>query len=308
MRQRSYGRDPELTFRMFFTLFMLGILYVVFVGLLFWAGIDPIFIGVIAVAMAFFQYYASDKLVLMTTKAKIVTQDDEPNLHATIERLALIAEIPKPKKIAVMETDVPNAFATGRNPKNAVVAVTRGLLNRLDEGEIEAVLAHELSHVKNRDVMVLTWASLIVIMSGFMMQMLFWMSLFGGFGGRGRRDSGNAVLIMLAVYIGTIAVYFLSQLLIMALSRYREYAADRGAAIITGAPLQLVSALSKISNEMYRIPEKDLRQVEHANAFFIIPKLKEDTMTSLFSSHPSLGNRIEKLQDMQREMERQFRG
>ena len=141
-----------------------------------------------------------------------------------------------------------------------------------------------------------------------MMHMLFWMSLFGGFGGRGRRDSGNAVLIMLAVYIGTIAVYFLSQLLIMALSRYREYAADRGAAIITGAPLQLVSALSKISNEMYRIPEKDLRQVEHANAFFIIPKLKEDTMASLFSSHPSLGNRIEKLQDMQREMERQFRG
>ncbi|MCH7786664.1 MAG: zinc metalloprotease HtpX [Chloroflexi bacterium] len=308
MRQRGYGRDSELTFRMFFTMFMLGLLYVAFIGLLFWAGIDPIFIGVIAVVMALFQYYGSDKLVLMTTGAKIVSPQEEPRLHATIERLAAMADMPKPKKIAIMETPVPNAFATGRNPKNSVIAVTRGLLSRLDEKEIEAVLAHELTHVKNRDVMVLTWASIIVIMAGYMMQMLFWMSLFGGIGGRDRRDGGNAAMIMIAVYVGTIAVYFLSQLLIMALSRYREFAADRGSAIITGAPLQLASALSKISNEMYRIPEKDLRKVEHANAFFIIPKLKDDKMASLFSSHPSVDKRIEKLRDMQREMESGFRG
>ena len=308
MRQRGYGRDSELTFRMFFTMFMLGLLYVAFIGLLFWAGISPIFIGVIAVVMALFQYYGSDKLVLMTTRAKVVSPQEEPRLHATIERLAAMADMPKPKSIAIMDTHVPNAFATGRNPKNSVIAVTRGLLSRLDEKEVEAVLAHELTHVKNRDVAVLTWASIIVIMAGYMMQMLFWMSLFGGIGGRDRRDGGNAAMIMLAVYVGTIAVYFLSQLLIMALSRYREYAADRGSAIITGAPLQLASALSKISNDMYRIPEKDLRRVEHANAFFIIPKLKDDKMASLFSSHPSVDTRIERLRDMQREMESGFGG
>ena len=306
MRQRGYGRDPELTFRMFFTMFMLGLVYVAFLGLLFWAGIDPILIGVIAVVMVAFQYFGSDKIVLMTTGAKVVSPKEEPRLHATIERLAAMADLPKPKKIAIMDTHVPNAFATGRNPKNAVVAVTRGLLSRLNEKEIEAVLAHELAHVRNRDVMVLTWASLIVIMAGFMMQMMFWMSLFGGFGGRGRQSGGQAALIMMAVYLGTIVVYFVAQLLIMALSRYREYAADRGGAILTGAPMQLASALNKISNDMYRIPEKDMRQVEHASAFFIIPALKGNTFAKLFSSHPPVDKRIERLRNMQRQMERGF--
>ena len=306
MRQRSYGRDTELTIRMLFTMFMLGLLYIAFMGLLFWAGVPWFFLLVIAIVMAAFQYYGSDKLVLATTRAKVVTPQEEPGLHATVERLAAMADMPKPKKIAVMDTHVPNAFATGRNPKNSVIAVTRGLLSRLNEQEVEAVLAHELAHVKNRDVMVLTWASIIVIMAGFLMQMLFWMSLFGGIGGNRDRGGGNAFLIMLAVYAGTIAVYFLSQLLIMALSRYREFAADRGSAIVTGAPMQLASALSKISNEMYRIPEKDMRQVEHANAFFIIPALNDDGMKSLFSSHPKVDKRIERLQTMQREMERGF--
>ena len=303
MRQHSYKRDSELTFRMYFTMFMLGMVYVAFLGLLFWAGISPILILVIAVIMAAFQYYGSDKIVLMTTKAKVVTEQEEPKLHATIERLAAKAEMPKPKKIAVMDTEVPNAFATGRNPKNAVVAVTRGLMSRLNEREVEAVLAHELSHVKNRDVMVLTWASIIVIMAGFLMQMLFWMSLFGGIGGRGRGGGGQAALIMMAVYAGTIAIYFLAQLLIMSLSRYREYAADRGCAIITGEPGHLASALSKISSDIFRIPEKDLRQVEHANAFFIIPALKGGRMASLFSSHPPVEKRIERLENMQRQRE-----
>lgn len=303
MRQHSYKRDSELTFRMYFTMFMLGMVYVAFLGLLFWAGISPIFILVIAVIMAAFQYFGSDKIVLMTTKAKVVTKEEEPKLHATIERLAAMADMPKPKKIAVMDTEVPNAFATGRNPKNAVVAVTRGLMSRLSEREVEAVLAHELTHVKNRDVMVLTWASIIVIMAGFLMQMLFWMSLFGGIGGRGRGGGGQAALIMMAVYAGTIAIYFLAQLLIMSLSRYREYAADRGCAIITGEPGQLASALSKISSDIFRIPEKDLRQVEHANAFFIIPALKGGRMASLFSSHPPVEKRIERLENMQRQRE-----
>jgi heat shock protein HtpX len=292
---------------MFFTMFMLGLVYVAFLGLLFWAGIDPILIGAIAVIMVAFQYYGSDKIVLMTTGARVVSPEEEPRLHATIERLAAMADLPKPKKIAIMDTHVPNAFATGRNPKNAVVAVTRGLLSRLNDREVEAVLAHELAHVRNRDVMVLTWASIIVIMAGFMMQMMFWMSLFGGFGGRGRQGGGGqAALIMMAVYLGTIVVYFVAQLLIMALSRYREFAADRGGAILTGAPMQLASALGKISNDMYRIPEKDMRQVEHASAFFIIPALKGNTFAKLFSSHPPVDKRIERLRNMQRQMERGF--
>ena len=237
MRQRGYGRDRGLTYRMLLTTFLLGLVYVAFIGLLFWAGIQPLFILGIAIVMVVFQYFGSDKIVLMTTGAKSVTPEEEPRLHATIERLAAMADMPKPKKVAVMETHVPNAFATGRNPKNAVIAVTRGLLSRLDEREQEAVLAHELIHIKNRDVMVLTWASLIVIMAGYLMQLLFWMSLFGGFGGRDRQGGGgNAFMIMLAVYVGTIVIYFVSQLLILALSRYREYAADRGGGSSTRTP------------------------------------------------------------------------
>ena len=165
------------------------------------------------------------------------------------------------------------------------------------------MLAHELAHVKNRDVMVLTWASVIVIAAGYVLQMMFWIGLFGG-GGRDRQGGGNAALIMLAVWVGTYAIYFLAQLLILSLSRYREYAADRGSAIVTGAPMQLASALSKISDDMYRIPEKDLRQVEHANAFFIVPALKGNKVAALFASHPPLEKRIERLRNIQRDLER----
>ena len=306
MRQHGYGRDIGLTFRMFFTMFMLAGLWVVFMGLLFWAGISPILIFGFALIGVLIQYFMSDKLVLMSTGAREVTAQEEPWLHATIERLAQMYEIPKPKKIAVMDTHVPNAFATGRNPDNAVVAVTRGLMSRLNDREVEAVLGHELAHVKNRDVAVMTWASLLVITAGYLMQMLFWMSLFGGFGGRDDRrgEGGNLMLIMMAVYVGTIVVYFLAQLLVMALSRYREYAADRGGAIVTGAPMQLASALAKISNDMYRIPDEDLRDVRHANAFMFAPALSGNDIARLFSSHPPTEKRIERLQNMQRELER----
>jgi heat shock protein HtpX len=307
MRRRGIGKDRGLQLRMYFVMFNLALVYLFFIGAMFVLGVDIIFIGVIAALLLGVQYFFSDKLVLRSMGAKVVTPEEEPKLHATIERLAAMADLPKPKKIAIMDTHVPNAFATGRNPKNAVVAVTRGLLILLNDREVEAVLAHELAHVRNRDVMVLTWASIIVIMAGFMMQMMFWMSLFGGFGGRGRQGGGGqAALIMMAVYLGTIVVYFVAQLLIMALSRYREFAADRGGAILTGAPMQLASALGKISNDMYRIPEKDMRQVEHASAFFIIPALKGNTFAKLFSSHPPVDKRIERLRNMQRQMERGF--
>jgi heat shock protein HtpX len=281
---------------MAFTGFLLLLVYIAFGLLLLWAGIPPILLVVVGVVVAAFQYFGSDKLVLMTTGARTVTPEQEPRLHGMIDRLTALA-------------DMPNAFATGRSPKTAVIVVTRGLLARLDEREQEAVLAHELIHVKNRDVMVLTWAGLIVIMSGYLMQMLFWMSLFGGFGGGGRdrQGGGQAALIMLAVYLGTIAIYFLSQLIILTLSRYREYAADRGGAILNGAPLALASALSKISDDVYRIPEKDLRQVEHANAFFIVSAIKGNKMAALLSSHPPLEKRIERLRNMQRELERPTR-
>lgn len=301
MRQNSIGRDSGLTFRMYFTMFMLAALFVGFLGLLFALGVNWIFILVIAVLMAGFQYFFSDKLVLWTTRAKVVTAEQEPKLHAMIERLAERAGIPKPKRIAIMETHVPNAFATGRNPKNAVVAVTRGLMERLDQAEVEAVLGHELSHVKNRDVAVMTWASIIVIMAGYVMQMMFWMSLFGG--GRDRREGGGAGAYLMLAWVGAIVVYFFSQILLLALSRYREFAADRGGAILTGAPLNLASALEKISDRMYRIPEKDLRQVEHANAFFIVPALKGgDSIAHLFSSHPPVEKRVARLQRMHEEM------
>ena len=306
MRQRSYGRDSGLTLRITFTMMMLAALWVVFMGLLFWAGIPWMFVLMFAIIGAAFQYFGSDKLVLMSTRARAVTAHEEPKLHATIERLSQMADMLVPKKIAIMETHVPNAFATGRNPKNTVIAVSRGLLDRLTDPEIEAVLGHELTHVKNRDVAVMTWAGLIVIAAGFLMQWLFIIGMFGGFGREDRREGGggNMFMIMIAVYIGTYAVYFLAQILIMALSRYREYAADRGGAMLTGAPMQLASALAKISNDMYRIPERDLRQVEHANAFMLVPALKGNSMARMFSSHPTTEARIERLQNMQQDMER----
>ena len=300
-RPANISKDSGLALRMFFTGFLLFLVYIVFFGILLISGLPVAFVLIFGIGMVFFQYFFSDRLVLATTRAKVTTQEEYPELHAMIEKLAVQSGIPKPKKIALMDIDAPNAFATGRSPKHATIAVTTGLLRRLNDEELEGVLGHELAHVKNRDVAVMTWASLIIVIAGFLMQMMFWMSLFGGFGGHRREGGGNAMMIMLAVYVGIIVIYFVSQILTMALSRYREFAADRTGAIITGNPLALASALKKISGQIAQIPEKDLRTVEHANAFFIIPALQGKSIASMLSSHPSTDDRVAKLTQMHQE-------
>ncbi len=301
MQRNSIGKDHQLTVRMLIIGLMLVMAYLALFGLLLISGMNPVFVFVIGIGMVLFQYFMSDKLVLKTTGAKPVTKEEQPKLHEIIERLSKIGGIPKPRTIAIMDTEAPNAFATGRSPKHATVAVTQGLLNKLNDEELEGVIGHELAHIKNRDMMVMTWASLIVVIAGFLMQMLFWMSLFGGVGGHRRQgNGGQAMAMMMVLYIGVIIIYFISQLLISTLSRYRELAADREGAIITGSPTNLASALQKISGQIAQIPEKDLRRVEHANAFFIIPALQGNAIASLMSSHPPTEMRVARLIEIQR--------
>jgi len=275
---------------MVLTFFLLGIIYLAFLALLTYLGADLPIIAIFVLGSMFIQYYYSDKIVLWSMNAKVVSESEAADLHQMINRLCAIADLPKPK-IAIVKTAVPNAFATGRNQRNAVVAVTTGLMQQLNSAEIEAVLAHELTHVKNRDAMVLTIASFISTLAYYLM-------LFGGTGRRDR-DSGNLVLVLIASY----AVYFASFLLIRALSRYREFAADRGAAIITGKPSNLASALMKISGIMPRIPTEDLRKVEGANAFFIIPAVSGNSIFKFLSTHPPVEDRIAALQRIERELE-----
>jgi len=279
---------------------LLGLLYVVFAVVLFQVlnvGLVPMI--VIVVGIAFFQYFTSDKLALAASGAKIVERDQAPQLHDMIERLCAMADLPKPR-VAIIDTDVPNAFATGRSPKHAAVAVTRGLWERLEPQEVEGVLAHELSHVANRDVLIMTVASFFAMLAGLLTRFGIYGGMFGG--GRGRDN--NAVPVWLIVLLVSVVTYFLSQILILAISRYREYAADRGSALITGAPEHLMSALQKISSEMFRIPQRDLRQVEGMNAFFIIPASVKGSVSQLFQTHPPLEKRLAALGEIAREMGR----
>jgi len=287
---KGWKSDRGLEARMAFTFFLLGIIYLAFFTLMVYLGINPSFIAIFSLGAMFVQYYYSDTIVIKSMGAKILTESEAPELHEMINRLCSMADLPKPR-IAMVKTNVPNAFATGRNQRNAVVAVTTGLMQQLNSSELEAVLAHELTHVKNRDAMVLTIASFISTLAYYLM-------LFGG-GGRRDKDSGNAILIFLA----SIVVYAASYLLIMSLSRYREFAADRGASIITGQPSQLASALRKISVGISRIPNEDLRKVEGANAFFIIPAVSKSTIFNLFSTHPSLEARLAALERIEKELE-----
>jgi heat shock protein HtpX len=301
MKRTTYGRDSGLSLRMFLTASMLGLLYVIFAVVLFQVlsvGLIPMV--VIVVGIAFFQYFTSAKLALLASGAKVVERDQAPELHDMVERLCAMADLPKPK-VAVIDTDVPNAFATGRNPKHAAVAVTRGLWERLEPQEVEGVLAHELSHVANRDVLVMTVASFFAMLAGVLTRFGLYAGMFGGYGGRDSNNN-NSVPVWLIVLLVSVVTYFLSQILILAISRYREFAADRGSALITGAPEHLMSALQKIASEMFRIPQRDLREVEGMNAFFIIPTSVKTTTAQLFQTHPPLEKRLAALAEIAREM------
>ena len=291
---RKWKTDWGLQGRMFFTMFLLFLVYMFFLVFLSFQGVGMnimlIFIG----GFMFLQFFMSDKLVLWSMKAKIVSESEQPKLHGTVTRLCAIADLPKPK-VAVVQSSVPNAFATGRSPSKAVVAVTTGIMHTLNQSELEAVLAHELSHVKNRDVMVMTIAGFLSTVAFFLVRYL----LFFGGGSRNRESGG-----IMAAWAVSIVVWIISLILIRTLSRYREYSADRGAALITGTPSHLASALMKISGIMPRIPKDDLRKVEGMNAFFIIPALSGSSVMSLFSTHPSVEKRIAALENLEKELER----
>jgi heat shock protein HtpX len=304
VKRKSFGRDRGLSLRILFTSGLLGLLYVGFALVLFQAlnvGLAPML--VIVLGLAAVQYWTSDKLALAAAGAKVVSPEDQPQLHATVERLCTMADLPKPR-IALIDTDVPNAFATGRSPKHAAVAVTTGLLRRLDQQEVEAVLAHELSHIANRDVLIMTVASFFAMLAALLTRFGLYAGMFGGFGG-GRRDSNNnQVPVWLIVLAVSVVTYLISYVLIRTISRYREYAADRGSALITGAPENLMSALNKIASGITQIPQQDLREVAGMNAFFIVPTNWRQQVGELFMDHPPLEKRIAALSAIAREMGR----
>jgi len=302
MKRKAYGRDAGLSLRMLLTTSLLGLLYVVFAVVLFQVLNAGFVLAVVIVgALAFVQYFTSDKLALKAAGARVVERDEAPQLHDMIERLCAMADLQKPR-VAIIESDVPNAFATGRNQKHAAVAVTTGLWQRLEPKEVEGVLAHELSHIANRDVLVMTVASFFAMVAALLTRFGLYSGMFGGFGGN--RDNNNNVPVWLIVLLVSVVTYFLSQILILAISRYREFAADRGSALITGAPENLMSALQKIASGITQIPQKDLREVEGMNAFFIVPTNWKASMGQLFMTHPPLEKRLAALAEIAREMGR----
>lgn len=300
MKRKAYGRDAGLSLRMLLTGSLLGLLYVLFAVVLFQVlnvGLVPMLL--IVIGMALFQYYTSDRLALAASGAKIVSRDEAPELHDMVERLCAMSDLPKPR-IAVIDTDVPNAFATGRNPKHAAVAVTTGLWRRLEPREVEGVLAHELSHIANRDVLIMTVASFFAMLAAMLTRFGLYAGMFGG----GRDRDNNGPPVWLIVFAVSIVTYFLSYILIRTISRYREFAADRGAALITGAPEYLMSALQKIASQISQIPQRDLREVAGMNAFFIIPTNVRSATAELFMTHPPLEKRLARLAEIAREMGR----
>ncbi|MCJ7741284.1 MAG: zinc metalloprotease HtpX [Methanoregula sp.] len=289
----EWKRDWGLTGRVWLTMFLLFILYLVFMTILLAFGAGYQWIVLLAVGMGLVQYFFSDKLVLWSTGARILQKDEYPELHRTVEKLCKEADLPLPK-IAIMQSPVPNAFATGRSPKHAVVACTDSIMRLLNNDELEAVLAHELAHVKNRDILAMTIASFIAMIASMIMQSFFFSAMLGG---RNREGGGGAI-----IWIVSIIVYAVSTLLILALSRYREFAADRGSALITKKPKALISALSKISGRMDAVPREAKAKVEAANAFFIIPALSGRSFMELLSTHPPLEKRIANLEKIEAEM------
>jgi heat shock protein HtpX len=309
-RARNIPVDHGLTARMFLTGFFLVALYALLVGVLIAVGLQFIWVVVIAVGLLFSQYWFSDKIAMFAMHAHEVTPEQAPELHGIVDRLCALADMPKPR-VAIADTDMPNAFATGRSPKAAVVCATSGLLRRLDDPEVEAVLAHELSHVAHRDVAVMTIASGLGMMAGLLTRVMFYAGLFGG-GGRGNNQGGqNLAAIEALVMLVSIVVYAISYLLTMALSRYRELAADRSGAILIGRPSLLASALVKITGEIGRIPTRDLRTAEPFNAFFFTPAMASQgqgggqngfSFGALFATHPSLERRLAQLSELEAQL------
>jgi heat shock protein HtpX len=298
MASRStFGRDTGLQARMLFTIFLLGAVYVVFIGVLFAAGASAVTIVFIAAALFLFQLFASDKIALAAAGARQVSPAEAPELHAMIERLCVQANLPKPK-VAIAQTSMPNAFAMGRSQKSATVCATTGILELLSPSELEGVMAHELTHVINRDVLIMTIASFFASIAAMILQFGF---LFGGGGGYGNDDDeGPSWMVVLLV---SLLVYAISFVLMQALSRYREFAADRGAAVLTGRPSALASALLKISGTMERIPTQDLRTAQGMNAFYIIPAGAKRGLENIFSTHPPVEQRIARLQRLEQQLQ-----
>ncbi len=299
--------DRGLTGRMLTTVFLIGLLYAVFVTVLLLAHLSVTLVILLALVIGFVQYFYSDKIALYSMGGKVVSREQAPALHGVVDRLVALANMPKPV-VAVANSDIPNAFATGRNQKHAVVCVTSGLLRRLDEPEIEAVLAHELSHVAHRDVAVMTIASFLGILAGLLTRVFYWSGLFGGFGG-GRNNNNNnqggqnTALIELGLIVVSAVIYAVSFVLVRTLSRYRELAADRSGAILIGQPALLASALVKVSGEMARIPTRDLRSAEHFNAFYFAPALAPGiSLSTLFATHPPLQTRLDQLAKLDAQM------
>jgi heat shock protein HtpX len=292
-RPTSFGKDTGLQVRMTVTIFLLGLVYVALVVALLYAGVGGVTVAIIAGGLAAVNLFASDKLALAAMGARVVTPAEAPQLHAMIERLCVQADLPKPK-VAVANTRMPNAFALGRSPKSATVCATTGIMELLSPAELEGVMAHELTHVANRDVAVMTLAGFFATIAAYIVQFGFF---FGG--SAGDDDDNPSFMVLLLV---SLVVYVVSFLLMQALSRYREFAADRGAAIITGRPSALASALTKIASGMNRIPQKDLRAAGELQAFFIYPAA-HGKVSGLFATHPPMEKRIAALQRLEMQLQ-----
>lgn len=282
--------DSGLRVRMVLSFGILGILYIIFLSILHYLGVGYIPLAIIAAVMILAQWYFSDKIVLWSSGAKIISREEYPKLHEIVERLSTNNGLPKPK-VAMVNSNVPNAFATGKSPKSSLVAVTTGLLDLLDDDELEAVIGHELTHVRSRDVLVLTLASVFSTVAWYLMQFGF----YGGLQTRNRNSAGSGVIVLLVAVV----TWVVSFLIIRAISRYREYSADRGGAIMTGKPDKLATALLKISGKIKVTPLHELKNVQKLNAFFIVPALSGSSIANLFSSHPPVEKRVQKLKEMQ---------
>ena len=311
-----YAPDRGLTARMTVTMFLLGLVFVAFVAAIIGIsaavhasdGAIVFFAVVLGGGIAIGSLFYSDKIALSTAQAQIVTPEQAPDLHGVVDRICALADMPKPR-IAISPTDLPNAFATGRNTEHAVLCVTQGLLRRLDREELEGVIAHELSHVAHKDVMVMTIASFLAIIAGLLIRFSFYGELFGGGRRGGNNNNQSALPVLLIIMAVSIVVYAISFLLIRLLSRYRELSADRSGALLTGQPSALASALQKVSGTIARIPTKDLREAQPLNAFFFVPALSaregQTRIAELFSTHPPLDKRLAQLAKISQQLSRQ---